>query len=160
MKAKLDFGAEIDILSGSEFRQGLDQVSELWYSYARGLKHLRLPILTGTVAADGSLSLGLSGDEVTCGPSQGYAWRICRVSVYGLSGAESADLYFGEPGPTRFVQTVSASAPTWASSRGLLLRPGDYLVLSGSGLTAGNVVTMNGEALEAPAEQLYKLIGG
>lgn len=162
MKAKLDFGAEIDILSGDEFDRGIDRLGKVWREYATGLKHVRFPVMRGAVTAGGALTLGStdSPDLTFVGPAQGYVWRVARVSVYGLTGTEEVELYFGDVGSSRFVRPLSASNPEWDTSRGLLLHPGDHLVVSGAGLTAGEVVSVNGEAYEAPAEQIFKLIGG
>ncbi len=163
MKAKLDFGAEIDILSKGEFDDGVDHLAgDIWRRYAEGLKHVRFPVMRGSVSAAGDLTLGSTdfADLTYVGPREGYAWRISRISVAGLETGETVSVYFGEVGASRFVRTLTAASPEWDTSHGLLLHPGDHLVITGSGLTAGEVVTVNGEAIEAPAEQIYKLIGG
>lgn len=159
MKARLDFGAELDLASGAELRELGDRFEALWRDYASGLKHIRLPVMRGTVDANGNLNVGMTEvpDQPYCGPQQGFVWRVLRVSVYGLTVGQDVELYFGDPGPTRFVDSFATS---WTSNRGLLLKPGDYLSISGAGLTVGADVAVNGEAIEAPAEQIFKLIGG
>jgi len=170
MRAKLDFGAEIDILSGPEFDHGVSRLSEqIKRLDVYGLKHLRIPILQGNVpGGGGTLTLGSQsvappasqpGSPPYCGPQQGFAWRVVRVSVFGLSTGDIFSLYFGEPAPQRYVGSYSVNGPEWDSGHGLLLHPGDYLVLQGTSANGGEQITLNGEVIEAPAELVYKLIG-
>ncbi len=163
MKARLELGAELDLLSPEEFDAGVGRLEGLWRSYAEGLRHLRLPILTGTVPASGALTIGSSSlpdaGNPYCGPAQGYLWRVCRISIYGMVGNDALQVFYGDPRPQAYVGTLSATSTEWDSGRGLLLHPGDHLTLQGTGLTVGAVYTLNGEAIEAPAEQSFKLIG-
>lgn len=161
-KFKLDFGADIELITKGEMADVLDKYGDRRLAeYALGLKHFDIPVMLGTVAADGTITLGSSGDpdQIHCGPRQGFCWRVCRVSVNGLTGSQTVSLYKGDPGASRFVTVLSATAPAFTSSHGLLLKPGGNVVVSGSGLTTGAQVTVSGEAVEAPAELIYKLIG-
>lgn len=168
-RVKLDFGAEVDILSGSEHaRHTAGLPAAFAREQARGLKHFRVPVLTGTSSAAGAITLGSTGSAppagqpgspTISGPLRGYAWKVTRISVWGLSGTDVLSLYWGEPDPRRFVHNFTATAPDWETSRGLLLKDGDFLCLSGT-ITVSETITMNGEAVEAPAELIYKLIGG
>lgn len=166
MKAKLELGAELDLLSPAEFHTGLDRVEKFVYAWIDGLRHMRFPVLQATVPASGDLTLGSTSDADSryVGPGQGYVWQVHRISVFGLSSPggtpETLQVYFGDPGPSRYVGTLSASGTEWDTGKGLLLKPGDHLVFVGTGLTVGEQVTINGEAVQAPAEQAGKLLGG
>lgn len=162
MKFKLDFGAEIDLLTKDELAGALDSYGDRRLAeYALGLKHFDLPVLLGTVPASGDLTLGSTGDpdQTYCGPRQGFCWRVARVSVSGISSTQTVNLYKGDVGASRFVSVLSATSPAFLTSHGLLLKPGGHIVIDGSGLTVGEQITVSGEAIEAPAELIYKLIG-
>lgn len=168
-RVRLDFGAEVDLLSGAEHAKHLGALpAAIERQKAQGLKHIRIPILTGTSSGTGGITLGSTGtapgagqpgSPTIAGPEQGYAWKVTRVSVFGLSGTDSLPLYWGEPAPQRFVHNFTVASPDWTTSRGLLLKPGDFLCLSGT-ITINETITVNGEVVEAPAELIYKLIGG
>lgn len=167
MKAKLELGMELDLLSPGELNDGLGGLGDrLIAERAYGLRHIRLPLLTGTVPAGGALTLGSQAsvdqdlNPTRCGPRQGFYWRVTRISLYGMQNSDEVAVYFGEPSPQRFVGNLAVSGPEVDGSHFLLLKPDDYLTISGTSLTVGAVYTLNGEAIEAPAEQMYKLIGG
>lgn len=160
-KFKLDFGADVELLTKDEVDDSIGRLpGGIWGEYARGLKHLDLPVLSGVVAG-GVLLLG--GSDVAgqnrCGPRQGFFWRVTRISVYGLAAGDVVQLYKGDAVPGRFVTAISAAAPSFTPSHGLLLKSDNHLVVDGTGLTATRV-TVTGEVIEAPAEQVFKLIGG
>lgn len=160
-KFKLDFGGEIELLTQGELDDTMDKLpGGIWGEYARGLKHLDLPVLTGKVAG-GAITLGASdiAGQTPCGPRQGYVWRVVRVSVYGLAAGDVVQLYKGDVAASRFVTAISAADPCLTPSHGLLLKPGSYLTVDGAGLVATSV-TVTGEVFEAPAEQIFKVIGG
>lgn len=172
MKAELKIGAELDFLSPREFDEGVGALpKQIWREYAQGLKSIRIPILQGTTSAAGALTLGSTaaappasqpGSPTIAGPNKGYVWMVTRLTVAGLTGSDALLLYRGEPSPTRYVRTFGA-APTdhWEPGRGaFLLFPDEFICLSATGLTDNELVTVSGEVIEAPAEQLYKLIGG
>ncbi len=165
MKAKLDFGAEIDILSGEEFNKGLRQAIAFMRAEAESLKHVRLPVLSGQVAAGGTITLGSEGlldqsanQGALCGPRSGFAWRITRVSVTGLLAAEELSLYWADASPQRYVAGITGPGLFNLSTKSLLLKPTEHLVVSGSGLTAGETITVSGEAIEVVAEQIFKIL--
>lgn len=160
-KFKLDFGAEIEVLTKSELDDSLDGLpTGIWAQYARGLKHLDLPVMSGAVAG-GALRLGGSDspDQTFCGPRQGFVWRVARISVFGLAANDVVQVYRGDVAASRFVTVLSATAPSFTPSHGLLLKPGGRIVVDGTGLAATHL-TVTGEVIEAPGEQIFKLIGG
>lgn len=160
-KFKLDFGAEVELLTQGELDDSVNKLpGGIWGEYARGLKHLDLPVLSGKVAG-GQITLGASdvADQTLCGPRQGYVWRVVRVSIYGLAAGDAVQLYKGDVAASRFVTAIAAANPCFTPSHGLLLKPGNYLTVDGSGLVATNIV-VTGEVIEAPAEQIFKVIGG
>jgi hypothetical protein len=160
-KFVLDFGVELDLLTRDELHAELGAYEARQLSAARGVDHVRLPVMVGTPSA-GALILGSTGDadQQYAGPPEGYCWLVTRISVYGLAAADTVDVFRGDPGGRRFVGPLTGTDPVWDASRSLLLDPGDHITISGTGLTATGQVFVSGEAISAPAEMKFKLIGG
>lgn len=162
-KVRLEVGAELDLLSPRELDETIGKHASIWQEAARGLKHLGLPTARGTVSA-GNVTLGAgldTGDGVYLGPREGFWWRVIRVSVDGLAAGDLVKLYKGGIQGSRFVAGIfQANGSVFTPSRGLILKPGDNLQLTGSGLSATGTITMSGEAIEAPGVLQWKLIGG
>ena len=100
--------------------------------------------------ATGTLLLANAGNIL--GPNTGYAWAVQSLSVAGLATGDTASLYIGPAvaatvQPNNFVQQFTPSAPSWQPGRtGLVLNPGDTLVLAGSSLTS-TLVTLTGRVI-------------
>jgi hypothetical protein len=91
--------------------------------------------------------------ERDLGPRDGYAWAIQRLTVGGLASGDLVSLYKG-PGisqiidPTMLVQVLTNTTPTWVPGRtGLMLFPGDTILVNGTGLQA-TAVTLSGEVIQ------------
>jgi hypothetical protein len=153
VKARLDFGAEVDLLCQSELDESLARHAGLLYDYAKGLKWIRRPVnLAG--AASGYLA----------GPRPGYGWMVTLAGLLVTAGSAAGqlELWIGGSGMLPVAVTPVAASyagpavVTW-SSRQLILNPGEELYAA---TTTGTLGAGHVQAVEAPAEQVYKLIGG
>lgn len=171
MRAKLDFGAEIDLFNKDEFDSGLREFEHRWMERSRiqeaGKKHLNLPIMRGTADNNGGITIGSTEtpDQVPVGPREGFVWQVVRLSVGVMGSSETIALYKGEVGNDRFVAVINGGSGggLWSSSHGLLLHPGDHLVLAtrqlAGGLAANKAYSVTGEVYQTPAEMVGKLFG-
>lgn len=121
---RFDFGAEFDMLTQPELDRSLGRIEQMWRSYAVGRKPFALPVMRGKVAG-GVLQLGSSSDpgQVSCGPRSGWAWRVTRISVAGLSSTTGDN-------------TSGVSASFTAGNAGTATLPGLYR-LWGFDITTG-----------------------
>lgn len=170
MKFKLDFGADIELLTrdelGGELRAAEHRWDLLWRTRLAGLRHMPIPVARGTSDGSGDITLGQTSDpdQPYLGPREGYAWRVVRVSVAILGANDQIALYRGDVGKARFVDLLTGTSPAFTASHAVVLHPGDHLVVSTSqiagSVTANTEVVVSGEVVEAPAEMIGKLIGG
>jgi len=124
--------------------------------------------LTEAVATGGMLSVRYPNPQFA--PAGGPTVAIAataggaagHINAYGtvLASVDQLAVYVGEPGDARFMNLLTATAPTWTPDNSAILLPGDYLVASGSALGTTTPVTVSGEVIEAPAEEIYKVLAG
>lgn|SRR5487761_941095 len=157
-KVRLRLDNEIDILTKSELDDSLDKQHGWEREAAFGLRHQDLPRMYGTPNA-GTLNLGGDQpDQPMCGPGQGWYWAVKRVSVDGLSVAAPADavrLYK----ETKFVCWITAQPGFVTFGKdGLILKPGDFLRIVGTGLVATGQIEVFGEAVSVPGPLMWKIL--
>jgi hypothetical protein len=111
-----------------------------------------IPIKPHSVAV-ASTNASIYSHERDLGPRDGYAWAVQRLTVGGLSSGDLVSIYKG-PGisvaidPTLLVQVLTNTTPTWIPGRtGLMLFPGDTIVVNGTGLQA-TTVTLSGDVIQ------------
>jgi hypothetical protein len=156
-KMKLQLGAELETLSARELGAELDKHASWERQAAFGLRHQDLPRMIGTTdGVAGNLQLGADQpDQPTCGPKAGWYWAVSRISVDGLAAGESVKIYK----ETKFVGWVSQLPGFLAfGTRGLVLKPGDFLRLVAAGLTVNEELTLSGECVSVPAELMWKIL--
>jgi hypothetical protein len=91
--------------------------------------------------------------EHDLGPRDGYAWAVQRVTAAGLAANDILSVYKGPPvsqaaDPTNLANILTSTSPAWHPGRtGLILQPGDTLVLAGTSLSA-TAVTILGEVIQ------------
>jgi hypothetical protein len=111
-----------------------------------------LPILA-QVQAVASGAVLFASKEHDLGPPDGYVWAVQRLTVAGLTGTDVCSIYKGPPlaqsiDPSRLANLVTATAPTWNPGRtGMVLYPGDSILVSGSALAAASVA-VSGEVIQ------------
>ena len=160
MKAKLELGAELDMLTKNELDQSLSKISSWQRDAAQGLKAFDVPRLFGAVSG-AAISLGADQPEGQyLGPKSGFYWKIGRISIDGLAAADEVKLYKGPSGGGgRFVTWIAGQPGVYhPGSCALILKPGDYLSIVGTGLTATGQIVVTGEGVSAPGEMMWKLL--
>lgn len=157
MKFKLQAGAEFDMLTPKEMREGLESFARDWMvEAAKGPRSIRFSS-NGTVDAAGDLLIGGdSGVEVgRVGPDQNMLWSVKRISFVGLADGETVSICIG--GLSHVVNPTAGVYSKFGSDE-LVLLPGDKLAIIGTSLTAAERVLMYGSAFEMPVQQMYRLV--
>jgi hypothetical protein len=151
MKWPLKAGAVADTLTQDEHKANLDQQTVSWFQErARGVSTARFDA-TGAPAG-GSVTLPGPGEAI--GPDRGFAWTVQRITADGLAAGDVLTVWRGS---FRLGQVTMATNLSFGS-KGCILRGGERLTITGTGLTAPGDVSVNGEALEVPEADLYKVV--
>lgn len=150
-------GSSVDLLNRRELADELDKQTADWFQErARGLT-TALFSTVGTISA-GSVLLP-SSSEQPIGPRQGFAWSVQRISVQGIGGTDTIKIYKGTQNDARFIDQLTVTKPAiYPGSKGLVLRAGDTLIFSGASLSLTADVSVNGETIELPELDLYKVL--
>lgn len=146
MKVKLDFGAELDVLTQGELEQTLSKAAALWWERARGVRYVR------------RVSQPAAASVVVNGPDQGWAWDVKLVGAV-FSAADSLQVLLGAAAlwpvwagpPGNAGATNVLDSIIWGSHQ-VILNPGEQLtVKSAGGALISNLLVA---AIEVPAERL------
>lgn len=153
----LGAGESVDLLNRNELAEELDKQTKDWYQErARGLTTATFNTVGNIVA--GSILLPLSSEPVV-GPRPGFAWSVQRISCQGLAATDTVKIYKGVANDVRFIDQLTPSRLTvYPGSKGLILRAGDNLIFTGSTLSLTGFVSINGEVIEVPELDLYKVL--
>lgn len=161
MKQDLGPLGSADFLTAKELKEELghhfDHFIRDWY---RGIKWMRLPILSGPISGAAITLGGVTGN--TIGPDSGYAWSLRRLIVTGLASGATPDVV------NLYLNDNFNQPPLWQFNGNnfgytfgkleLVLIGGDTLALRNVGnLTATGNITLAGELIEVPTEMLGKL---
>lgn len=160
MRVKLDFGAELDVLTQGELEQSMSRAAEIWWQRYRAATIIRIPLMTG-VPAGGKVAFGLTQ---RCGPGQGWAWGVRELNVEGLTGGATPDVVniyrgssaragtiFWQLNGNQFLQTFGRGDK--------ILKPGETLYVASAGtFTATGPITLSGVATQVPAERAAELV--
>lgn len=153
---KLSAGSEIDVLNKKELGEQLDVYTRNWYQEkARGMTTAGFEGVA-TIAA-GAVTIPGNRDK-PIGPHPGFAWALQRACAQGLASTDTIKIYKNAVNDIRFLGQMTGSAPVYSpGSVGVILRGGDRLIFTGSSLSLTGDVSINGEAVELPELDLYKL---
>jgi len=160
LKTQLELGAQLETLTRGELSEELAaQTQQFFAEYARGMKYMRFGPFGGNVAA---AAISFDGSQQSgTGPRGGYVWSIRRIDFAGLTAGTTPDvinLYRNNP-QGRPVWQFNGN--NWSYTFGkteMLLFPGETLSFANLGaLAATGQITMAGDFLEIPAEQIFKL---
>ncbi len=152
-KTRMSAGHEIETLSQAELEAVLTKQTAAWYQeQARGFTTARFGN-TGTVAT-GAVQIPTNDTQDVFGPDKGFAWRVGRISADGLGTNDVLKVFRNG---TTYVGSITATS-NLSPGKGLILRGGEFLVITGSTLTATGDITVNGEAVSAAELDLYKLL--
>lgn len=153
---KIANNAEINLLTQSELDTSLDRVTKDWYQEAaRGVSTARFSAIA-TVAASAVTLPG--SDQQRIGPKDGFAWAVQRVTAAGLSTNDQLLVYRNSVSALNLVGVITPTASLHPGSKGLILRNDETLIAVGSSLTATGDIVINGEAVELPELDIFKLL--
>lgn len=155
---KIQNNADINLLTQEELQETLSSVASDWFQEeARG--YSVAPIYTMATVSGGKVVFpnttgGTGGDSI--GPDDGFAWRVNRLTLAGLSTGDTVTVYKNTT--NQAVDVITAAKPAIYPGKGLIMRNGDRLLITGSGLTATGDLILTGEVAEVPALDLFKIL--
>lgn len=154
-KVQLQLGATLDTASKQEIKDVLAERDARVRAEAVGFKIMDFPRMSATIS-NGALAIGGDQpDQGICGPKQGFAWAVHRVSVLGLAANDVVQLYKGS---NRFVCNIGATTGMQTFGKGQLsLMPGDFLRVVGASLSATGLIEVFSEGFNVPAPMIHKL---
>jgi hypothetical protein len=163
-KYELRVGGHIDVLNKAELDASLSEQTKMMLAIAEGVKHFYFTA-SGLIAG-GSVSIpgpqaGNVGQlqQPALGPEDGFVWTIQRVTIDGLTtGTDKVIFYRNYVAPYNRLYSVTGATEFYTpGSHASVLRGGDQLIASGTGLASTGTLTLSGEAFEAPAQMIAKL---
>ena len=153
---KMHAGAPVETLNQQELAAELTkQTTAYFQEQARGFSTARFSGLA--TVANGSVTVP-GNDASRFGPEQGYAWAVQRVTAAGLSTNDVLSVYRDVATPLNLLGFITATGIFKPGSRGVILRGGEFLVVSGSSLTATGDIVVTGEAIQVSELDLYKIL--
>jgi hypothetical protein len=163
VKAKIEAGVDIELLTQSELREEIAHAMTAWRAeLSRGVKYRKFSaqtVLTGATWAIGGDS-PQSGNEVL-GPEPGFMWSITRLAVSGggfNSNADTWSIFTNSPTPSNFILLNFGFGDQWDTGVIVLNGP-DKLAFTGAGTgVAGTDIIVSGAAVEVPVQQGWRLI--
>lgn len=162
MKVKLQAGADLELLTKDEVRSVMQDFLQDWVQQSMiGPKRIEI-YAQGTVASDGSLTIGGESADLTSGnlgPQNAMVWAIKWLNASGLQVPDQLSLYRGPAVASRLVR-ADISGYTRYGSDELVIRGGSDMQFTGTALAtpANTVVVITGQAWEMPATMLYRLL--
>lgn len=154
-KTKMKAGAEIETLNQAELLDALGQTTTTWFQEeARGFTTARFSNVSTVAATNVQVP---ARDDDRFGPEQGFAWRVSRISVSGLSANDVLSVYRDKATPLNFLCYLTATAPVFPG-KGIILRSGEFLVVANTAaLTATGDIVVTGEAVQCSELDIFKL---
>lgn len=161
---KIAAGNDIETLSRDELDDALTKFAVSWRrEQLRGFTTRRIS-RQGTADAAGAIRIG-GADSPTegLGPAEGMVWSVTRLGYTNAAGTPVVALSLNGDQPSDFVRALTADVNgnhyAEYGSNALLLDSGDVLLITGTGITAGTVVTVSGAAVEVPFNLRNLLLG-
>jgi hypothetical protein len=163
-KNRFEIGATWDSIDRGELRDELHsalqrQADVMLLREAQGVKYMRFGPYMGTVSGS-AVTIGHGNDQI--GPRDGYIWSIRRLTVTGLTTG-------GSPDTINFYRNnYDGGHPVWqlnGNSFGatfgkmeFALLGGEQLVAHSASLAATGSIALDGDIMEVPAVQVFKLL--
>lgn len=158
-RTELRAGASLDLLNQTELRSALSDARAEEYAWLRGIKHIRLPIMTGT-ASGSAITLGGDTSVIPQTPAEGHKWAITHLVIEGMTASSSApDVLNVKIGP-RIVWQLNGNQFAQVFTPGqLMINPGEALSYVSVGTFAStSLIIAHGSAWDVPAEMAGKLL--
>jgi len=156
-KTQLKAGSHVETLSQAELEAVLGKQTQTWFQeQARGFSTARF----GDVSTVASQAVTVPAtDDTVFGPDHGFAWAVQRISAQGLSTNDILKVFRNdENNLLNFLGYITATANFAPGSKGVILRGGEKLIVTGASLTATGDVVINGEALQCAELDIYKIL--
>jgi hypothetical protein len=164
-KVEIKAGATLDTLTEPELDRALSKFLVSWRKEVhRGVTFRRFS-RSGVVDAAGELVIGgASSSSSGLGPEESMVWGVTRVNIANLASATTGvvRLYRNDVSDSTQVKgdwtITNTSTSHHFGTPGIILRPGDALLVTGTTLTAGTTVTVAGDAIEVPFNLAWQLV--
>lgn len=156
-KSQLKAGSHVETLNQAELEQVLSkQTATYFQEQARGFSTARF----GDVSTVASSAVQVPADDGTVfGPDTGWAWAVQRVSAQGLSTNDVLKVWRNDEGQLlNFLGYITATSNFSPGSKGVILRGGEKLIVTGASLGATGDIAVNGEALQVSELDIYKIL--
>lgn len=164
-EVKLVAGAKLNTLTEPELDRALSKMLTSWRNEVRRGVTFRRFIKDGVVDGTGALVIGgAASSEPGFGPQESMVWGVTRVNIANLvnGGTPIVRLYRNDVSDGTMVKgdwtVVNNATSTHFGTPGIILRPGDALLVTGTGLTIGTTVTVAGDAIEVPFNLAWQLV--
>jgi hypothetical protein len=86
-------------------------------------------------------------------------WSVQRLALVGISSSETVKLSINDDGASAVVHPAMGRYQDF-NDYGLVLYPGDTLLVTATGLTSTGTVTLTGQARELPLPLAWRLAAG
>lgn len=148
-----------DILNHHELKEGLSTHQRNWFAErGRGVKTLQIPTTVATIASS-AVTLPAAG-QTPVGPRPGFTWAVKRLTVAGLGTNDVLKVYMNAVNDMNLLGILTPTAPSlFPGELGIILQDGDVLIFNGTSLTATGDVAVNGQVLEVPTVDVWKIVG-
>lgn len=163
MKAKIEAGGTLELLTQGELRDELARAMEGWRAeLGRGVKFRKFS--AQATVSGGVWSVGggaAAAQKQTLGPAPGFMWSVTRIAVSGggyNNGADDWDLFSDAAQPSNLILLNFGVGDQWEPGVIVLTGP-EELVFVGRGTgIAGTDIHISGQAIEVPVQQGWRLI--
>ena len=155
-KTRLKAGEHVETLNQTELVEALGQQTTTWFQeQARGFTTARF---AGVETVSGGAVTVPATDDTRFGPDSGFAWAVQRVSAQGLSTNDVLKVYRDAVAPLSFLGYITATTNFAPGSKGVILRGGEKLVISGTSLGATGDIVVTGEGIQVSELDIYKIL--
>jgi hypothetical protein len=155
----LKAGATIDLLTKPELRDALTELDAMQVARLKGIKAVRLPLVTGKAVAS-ALTMGGDAGQQLVTPESGYVWSVRHLVIEGMATGATPDV-MNILRNNRIIWQLNGNqfAQTWGRGE-ILLNAGETLqyVSVGTFNSAATIIA-HGMATEVPAELVGKFYG-
>ena len=150
----------LDLLNHGELHSSLSEHQKNWFAErARGVKTLQIPTTVATISGS-AVTLPAAG-QTPIGPRPGFTWDVKRLTVSNLGTNDVLKVYLNVVNDMNLIDIFTATKPTiYPGELGIILQDGDVLIFSGSSLSATGDVAVNGQVIEVPTTDVWKIVGG
>lgn len=159
-RTELRAGASLDLLNAGELRSALSDARADEYSLLRGIKKIRLPLMSGTPANSAVSFGGHTGGGLLASPLEGFKWAIVHLVISGMTASASAPdvINIRIQGQTIWQLNGNQFAQIFPVGA-IMLSAGETLDYKSVGtFAATGTITATGSAWEVPGELVGKLI--